>query len=105
MFTSTEYEIMTLPYFNVINDSPDFFEIQSKNTGHFWAIMPLGNYVRLYHKYKKSHKYHFQTDTMSVLDAVLEIVNHDDYKLHRKGTFFEELVATYGHRTSNPLVS
>ena len=105
MFTPTEYEIMTLPYFNVISDEPDFFEIQSKNTGHFWAIMPYGRYTRLWHKYHKEDEYHHQIDTMCVLDAVLEIVCHDDYKLHRKGTFFEELLEKYGHKTSNPLVS
>ena len=95
MFTTTEYEILSLPYFNTISRDPAKYEIQSKNTGHFWALVPTGSYITLLHKYHESDEYHYQTSTISVLDAVLEIVNHDDYKLHRKGTFFEELVEKY----------
>lgn len=95
MFTTTEYELLTLPYFNQINPDPAMYEIQSKNTGHYWAIVPTGNYYTLLHKYHEPDKYHYQTATISVLDAILEIVNHDDYKLHRKGTLFEELIEKY----------
>ncbi len=95
MFTTTEYEILSLPYFNTISCDPAKYEIQSKNTGHYWALVPEGDYIKLLHKYQENHPYHFQTYTLNVLDAVLEIVNHDDYKLHRKGTFFEELVDKY----------
>ena len=41
------------------------------------------------HKYKKEHEYHEQTTTASVLDAVLEIICHNDYKLHRKNPIFD----------------
>lgn len=37
-------------------------------------------HVRLMHKYKKEHEYHEQTTIASVLDAVLEIICHNDYK-------------------------
>lgn len=105
MFSTTEYEILSLPYFATVSRDPDFYEIQSKNTGHFWALKPENNYIHLFHKYREKDNYHHQTYTKDVLDAVLEIVNHDDYKLHRKGTFFEELVEKYGQSTSKPLVS
>jgi hypothetical protein len=47
------------------------------------------------HKYKKEHEYHEQTTTASVLDAVLEIICHDDYKLHTKNPIFEQFVQQY----------
>lgn len=54
------------------------YEVQSKNTGHYWVIMPLIDhqfkYVRLMYKYKKEHEYHEQTTMASVLDAVLKIM-------------------------------
>lgn len=96
MFTPTEYEILSLPYFNTVSTDPAMYEIQSKNTGHYWALVPTGKYITLLHKYHESDEYHYQTQTLTVLDAVLEIVNHDDYKLHHKGrTFFDELVEKY----------
>ncbi len=76
------------------------YEIQSICTRHYWAIVPIAKnrsqtYYKLLHKYHKKDNYHNQTDCGSVLDAVLEIINHDDYKLKRKNGYFEEIVARY----------
>lgn len=99
MFTTKDKEMLGNPYFNIITENPVMYEVQSKNTGHYWVIMPLIDhkfkYVRLMHKYKKEHEYHEQTTTASVLDAVLEIICHDDYKLHTKNPIFEQFVEQY----------
>ncbi len=100
MFRSKDVEIMTLPYFEVIRENKSMYEIQSKCTGHYWAIVPLtsrnGLYYQLLHKYREDDNYHFQLDCASVLDAILEIVNHDDFKLKRKSETFENILSKYG---------
>jgi hypothetical protein len=99
MFTMRDTEIMTLPYFTIIRGCGSMYEIQSRCTGHYWAIVPIALkkqvYYKLLHKYHEEDNYHHQTDCMTVLDAVLEIMCHDDYKLHRKSSNFEELLAKY----------
>ena len=100
MFTLKDREIMTLPYFVTIRESSSMYEIQSRCTGHFWAIIPIAmnrskTYYKLLHKYHEEDNYHVQTDCGSVHDAVLDIINHDDYKLHRRSSFFEEVAARY----------
>ena len=100
MFTLKDREIMTLPYFVTIRESSSMYEIQSRCTGHFWAIIPIAlnrskTYYKLLHKYHEEYNYHFQTDCGSVLDAVLDIINHDDYKLHRRSSYFEEVAARF----------
>ena len=100
MFTLQDKEIMTLPYFITIRESSSMYEIQSRCTGHFWAIVPIAmnrkqTYYKLLHKYHEEDNYHVQMDFASVLDAVLDIINHDDYKLHRRSSYFEEVVAQF----------
>ena len=100
MFTMSDIEIMTLPYFKVVRKSDAMFELQSRCTRHFWAVVPIARnrnqtYYKLLHKYKKSDNYHSQADFGTVLDAVLEIINHDDFKLNRKNGYFEEVAARF----------
>ncbi len=105
MFSDKDVEVMTLPYFNVIRADKEEFEIQSRNTGHFWMIIPDGREYRLMHKYHKEDDYHVQTYMLSVIDLVLDIINHDDYKLHgsrlkrlystKEGDLFKELTDKY----------
>ena len=51
MFTAKDKEMLGNPYFNIITENPVMYEVQSKNTGHYWVIMPLIDhqfkYVRL----------------------------------------------------------
>ena len=99
MFSLKDMEIMTIPYFTIIQKNDTKFEIQSVCTGHYWAILMLKtkkrNYFRLLHKYRKDDNYHYQIDCMTVLDAVLEIMCHDDYKLHRRSSHFEETLQRF----------
>lgn len=41
MFTMRDTEIMTLPYFAIIRGCGSMYEIQSRCTGHYWAILPI----------------------------------------------------------------
>ena len=99
MFTAKDKEMLGNPYFKVITKNTVMYEVQSRNTGHYWVIFPLQDkktkYVRLMHKYKTEHDYHEQTTTGSVLDAVLEIICHDDFKLKTRNPIFEQFVQQY----------
>lgn len=44
---------------------------------------------------RKSDDYHDQTVMGTVLDAVLEIICHDDYRLKIKNSSFEQFVLLY----------
>ena len=99
MFTNKDKEMLGNPYFKILTQTPIMYEVQSKNTGNYWVIFPLQDrrqkYVRLLHKYKKNDDYHEQSITGTVLDAVLEIINHDDYRLKTKNPIFEQFIRLY----------
>ncbi len=84
----------------------------SKNTTHCWKVVDMGNYYRLYHAHKYEDGYHLHGQYGQygqyglMIDCVLDIVEHDEWKLniwrHRnKGrfkqlrTYFDMLVETY----------
>ena len=100
MFNDRDIELMNLSYFNVIRACESMYEIQSICTGYYWAIVPLEmksreTYYMLLHKYNEYDNYHYQIEFGTVLDVVLDIINHDDYKLHRRNTLFEEVIEQY----------
>ena len=41
MFTSKEVRLITQDYFRLIRITEDYYEVQSKNTGHCWVIKLL----------------------------------------------------------------
>lgn len=101
MFTKKEIEMMSISYFTVIGRNESMYELRSRRSGQIWGILPISLegervYFKLLHKYKEEENYHFQTDCGSVMDAVLEIINHDDYKLHHRSRDFEEVIARFG---------
>ena len=101
MLTDKEIEMMSISYFHVIGRNESMYELRSVRSGQIWAILPIALegervYYKLLHKYRKKENYHFQTDCGSVLDAVLEIINHDDHKLHHRSGDFEEVAARLG---------
>lgn len=100
MFTDREIEIMSISYFNVVGRNESMYELESKRSGQIWAIIPIelmgGEvYYKLLHRYSIAENYHFQTDCGSVLDTVLEIINHDDYKLHSRSGYFEKVIEKF----------
>lgn len=109
MFTQEERNIMERDFFvmNIMTDS--LYEFQSQNKD-WWIIMevevyqtkkqiqagvPKQHVYNLYHKHAGAKGYHEHGSRQyaSVLDCVLEVINHDDYRQKRKGrTHFEELL-------------
>ena len=61
MFTARERTLLTSPYFRLIRQTDDFFEIQSRCTKHCWIVQKLSydRYpVRIYHKHTKGTAYY-----------------------------------------------
>ncbi len=86
MFTKKEIAQLTDPYFYVIRITENFYEVQSRNTGHCWLIMktPQGSPkkpVVLYHKHRISDYYHVQRELYTVSQALSTLKNHDSYVL------------------------
>lgn len=83
LWTSKEQKILNDPYFQVLRITERYYELKSRNTGHFWIIQKqyTGKYpVVLYHKHSdKITYYHRHRNTYSVRDAVAEIKEHDQY--------------------------
>ena len=110
MFTQEERKIMNREFFTMHIMTDSLYEFQSQN-GDWWIIMEVEVYQRKkelakgapkQHIYNLYHKHAFGSDGFhehgtrqyaSVLDCVLEVINHDDYRQKRKGrTHFEELL-------------
>jgi hypothetical protein len=106
MFTQNDLISMT-DYFCIISTNTKFqYELMSKNTLHYWKILKVGDYYNLYHKHCAKHSYHLHAQFAELLDCVLEIVNHDEWKLNiwqykykekhkQKQTTFDDLVGKY----------
>lgn len=110
MFTSKERSLLELSCFKTIMYASDVCEIQSQNDDH-WIIIKVQNHIpkrkvqnvkhfnytyQLYHRHGDADGFHEQTQFADLLDLVLEIINHDDYKLKRKGkTYFDKVVSMY----------
>ena len=110
MFNSKDVSLIILDYFDVVMCASDVCEIVSQNGDHWMilkkqATVPRGQLKHtkhfdytflLYHRHSGSKGFHLHSEYTSVLDTVLDIINHDDYRLKRKGrTYFDEVVETY----------
>ncbi len=106
MFTKDDLLSMT-DYFDFLStDEETFFEIMSKNTTHCWKIVKEAWGYQLLHAHKLSDGYHIHGQYRAMLDCVLDIVEHDEWKLgiwrhknigRRKQpyTYFDQLIDTY----------
>ncbi len=86
MFTEKERALLTSPYFRLIRQTDDFYEIQSRCTRHCWIVQKLSydRYpVRIYHKHTKGTPYyHRHGHANTVLSAVRQIKSHDVWQLN-----------------------
>jgi len=86
MFTAKERALLTSPYFRLIRQADDFYEIQSRCTKHCWVAQKLSydrHPVRIYHKHTKGTVYyhkHGHADT--VASAVRQIKSHDVWQMN-----------------------
>ena len=89
MFSGKERRLLSAPYFRLIRRTDNFYEIQSKNTGHFWIIQKnraSRRYpVTIYHKHTRyTPYYHRHGQSYTVLSALQQIESHDIYQMNGK---------------------
>nr|DAV53464.1 MAG TPA: hypothetical protein [Caudoviricetes sp.] len=87
MFISNEHSLLASSYFKLVRKTDDFYEIQSRCTGHCWIIQKPYSYtkypVRIYHKHSKGIPYyHSHGHAFSVRSAIRQIQNHDQFQLN-----------------------
>ncbi len=111
MFNANELTLLNLNYFNQVFCATDVCELISQNGDH-WIILKVQysvpkaqvrykhpDYIfSLYHRHANAKSFHLHAEYMTILDTVLDIIQHDDYRLKRKGrTFFDDVVDNYSH--------
>ncbi len=78
--------INSSPYFRLIRQADDFYEIQSRCTKHCWIVQKLSydRYpVRIYHKHTKGTPYyHRHGHAYTVSSAIRQIKSHDVWQLN-----------------------
>ena len=82
MFALSDFMSMTdyFKFINVVENNK--IEVMSKNTKHCWYIVHEDNHYTLFHKHAIHEPYHIHGQFEEILDCVLEIVNHDEWKLN-----------------------
>ena len=89
VWTQKEKRELNNPYFKLLKVTEEYYELQSKNTGHLWIIkkQSFGHHrIILYHKHAdKKPYYHKQCCTYTVKKAINIIERHDSYILHIYG--------------------
>ncbi len=109
MFSEKDKSLINQEYFKVNVLSDAVAELESEN-GDWWILTEAQRWLsrrqrasqtvpqvfyRLMHRHANSEAFHEHGEYISVLDAVLEITNHDDYRLKRHGrTHFDEILET-----------
>lgn len=89
-FTRKEEKLLHDEYFDVIRETEQFVEVQSRNTGHCWDVfkntIERSLKVTLYHKHKLTEQYYHQHRVCrTVAEAVEQIKSHDAYVLEQQG--------------------
>ncbi len=107
MFSEEDLFIIKRDCFKISILTGSIAELQSQN-GDWWIILETQDslsrrkrqegaigrtFYRLMHRHADDDTYHDHAEFFVLLDAVLEILDHDDYKLkHRGKTQYNELL-------------
>jgi len=87
LWTKKEKKELNDIYFKILRITREYYEIQSRNTGHLWIIKKQytnGYFVTLYHKHsQKILYYHKQCNLSTVGQGIKIIKKHDRYIQNR----------------------
>ena len=109
MFTTKDFLDMTGYFCFLSTDGITQFEVMSKNTEHCWNVVWNDGFFNLYHKHDINDDYHLHGQFNELFDCILEIVDHDEWKLNiwrhkhvgkwkQPKTYFDELIEKYCRR-------
>lgn len=87
-FTGPELVLLYDQYFYQRRWEETYFEIESKNTNHYWMIIKESPYMQegaqnitVLHKHNYRQKYHVHMHCNNVTSAIKKIKSHDKYVL------------------------
>ncbi len=87
MITSKDLRSIDRVYFDVIEVTPFYLVLRSKNTGHFWHLLEQDyrcfRSFKVFHKHHETDNYHPQTCKGSIGACCLYIKGHDAFHLKR----------------------
>ena len=89
MLTQSEFLSIDTDYFSILEKTPLYVRIQSKNTRHFWKIYCPG-FCQRKSKYLIQHAhgvydgFHDQGYTDSFQEAIDSIIHHDSYQYNNR---------------------
>jgi hypothetical protein len=91
IFTIPERRLLNAGYFTIIRSDETFYEIKSKNTGHYWIVKKQNSSpsvpIQVYHKHSlQIPYYHKQRSTNTVQRAIEIIKEHDAFAMSHKLT-------------------
>lgn len=82
MFSMQQLNTIDRSYFSVYKATPFEVVLKSKNTRHFWKLLPASKKgYTLYHSHQGDANYHVQCNTPSLQSAINTIKKHDSYQL------------------------
>lgn len=85
MFSKHEIFLLDQEYFKIIRCSQKEMVIESNNTKHCWAIVPIvtrkGKTFKIWHSHSKYNDFHDHANAATVESAIKKIKKHDDYHL------------------------
>ena len=118
MFSQSDLSIINRDCFNIKTLGGAYVELQSQN-GDWWILLETQEslskrkrasgetgktFYRIMHRHSNDNIYHDHAEYSNILDAVLEILDHDDFRLKRKKsqkrTPFDELLEEVGMKTA-----
>lgn len=93
-------------FFEILEREDDYILLLSKFTSHKWKLVSSDSFILIYHAHHVEDKLHYQTEAFDVYNAMLYILDHEDYQLNNRRKrrvvvtkqlqFNNSLMAVYG---------
>lgn len=71
-------------FFDILETEDDHILLLSKFTSHKWKLISSGSTILIYHAHNITDKLHYQTEALDVYNAMLYILDHEDYQLNNR---------------------
>lgn len=91
LFTSKDYLAIDRTYFFVFQETSYCIIVKSKNTSHFWKLIPSAkSKIEIYHSHQGNGNYHKHDIADSLSSSYSKIKAHDHYQLTMRRKEFND---------------
>lgn len=97
---------MSSEFFDILEKNDEYILLLSKFASHKWKLVSSESTILIYHSHNLNDELHYQSAALDVYNAMLYILDHEDYQLNnrrKKRVFVTQqlqfntlLMATYG---------